>query len=109
MALFVVLSVFSGLREFSLSFSNSFDPDLKISSTIGKSFFISEEQEHKIHHINGVMASTKVIEERVLFMFDGKEQVTYLKGVDSLFPKVNNVKKILFNGEWLEPNTSQVV
>jgi len=109
MALFVVLSVFSGLRDFSLSFSNSFDPDLKISSTLGKSFYISEQQQNQISSINGISAQSKVIEERVLFMFDGKEEVTFLKGVDSLFPKVNDVKKILFQGEWLEPNTSQVV
>jgi lipoprotein-releasing system permease protein len=37
MALFVVLSVFSGLKVFSLSFTNEIDPDLKISSTLGKS------------------------------------------------------------------------
>jgi lipoprotein-releasing system permease protein len=109
MALFVVLSVFSGLRDFSLSFSNDFDPDLKISATLGKSFFVTPANENEIRKINGIAASSKIIEERVLFLFDGKEEVTYLKGVDSLFPKVNDVKKILFNGEWLEANTSQVV
>ncbi|MBC7606007.1 MAG: ABC transporter permease [Burkholderiales bacterium] len=109
MALFVVLSVFSGLRDFSLSFSNNFDPDLKISSTLGKSFFVSPEQDNKIQNIKGILSSSKVIEERVLFLFDGKEEVTFLKGVDSVFPKVNDVKKILFNGNWLEPNTSEVV
>lgn len=109
MALFVVLSVFSGLRDFSLSFSNNFDPDLKISSTLGKSFFVSPEQDNKIQNIKGILSSSKVIEERVLFLFDGKEEVTFLKGVDSVFPKVNDVKKILFNGDWLEPNTSEVV
>ena len=109
MALFVVLSVFSGLRDFSLSFSNNFDPDLKISSTLGKSFFVSPEQDNKIQNIKGILSSSKVIEERVLFLFDGKEEVTFLLGVDSVFPKVNDVKKILFNGDWLEPNTSEVV
>lgn len=109
MALFVVLSVFSGLRVFSLSFSNDFDPDLKITALHGKSFFITLEQENEIHKINGIFASSKIIEERVLFLFDSKEEVTYLKGVDSLFSKVNDTKKMLFNGEWLEPNTSQVV
>ena len=109
MALFVVLSVFSGLKDFSLSFSNDFDPDLKITSTYGKSFFVSSEQEDKIHHINGVSATSKSIEERVLFLFDGKEQVTYIKGVDSLFSKVNPVKKNIYQGEWLQNNTNQVV
>ena len=109
MALFVVLSVFSGLRDFSLSFSNDFDPDLKITSTLGKSFYVSPQQENELSKTEGIIASSKVIEERVLFLFDRKEQVTYLKGVDSLFPKVNDVNKILFNGNWLEPKTSQVV
>jgi len=39
-ALFVVLSVFSGLKDFSLSFIRTSDPDLKITSARGKSFFL---------------------------------------------------------------------
>jgi len=108
-ALFVVLSVFSGLKDFSLSFSNDFDPDLKITSTLGKSFFISPEQEKKIEKINGIATKSRIIEERVLFLYEGKEVVTYLKGVDSIYSKVNNVEKSLNIGEWLEPKTPQVV
>jgi len=109
MALFVVLSVFSGLVDFSLSFSNSIDPDLKISTTVGKSFTYSEAQQQRVRKIEGIANSSQIIEERVLFVFDGKEQVTYLKGVDSLFDKVSTIKKSLFNGQWLKPNTRQVV
>jgi lipoprotein-releasing system permease protein len=108
MALFVVLSVFSGLREFSLSFSNNFDPDLKITATLGKSFSSRQSRMHK-SKIDGIAASSKIIEERVLFLFNGKEEVTYLKGVDSLFGRVNDVNKIIFNGQWLEPHTQVVV
>jgi lipoprotein-releasing system permease protein len=109
MALFVVLSVFSGLREFSVSFSNDFDPDLKMGATLGKSFFVSAAQDKALHQIDGIDTQSKIIEERVLFVFDGKEQVAYLKGVDSVFPKVNDITKIIYQGDWLEPNTSQVV
>jgi lipoprotein-releasing system permease protein len=109
MALFVVLSVFSGLRDFSLSFSNDFDPDLKMAPALGKSFFVSNDQQKQLAAIEGIAASTNIIEERVLFVFDGKEQVTYLKGVDSLFTKVNDISKIIYQGQWLEANTSQVV
>ena len=109
MALFVVLSVFSGLKVFSLSFTNDIDPDLKISSTLGKSFFISPEQEAEIKKIDGLASYSKIIEERVLFVFNDKQEVTYLKGVDSDFNKVNDIKKTLYNGQWLEPNTYQVV
>lgn len=109
MALFVVLSVFSGLRDFSLSFSNDFDADLKATPAKGKSFYITREQQDQLAKTDGVAAYTKIIEERVLFRFSGKEKVAWLKGVDSLFPKVNDVRQILYNGNWLKPNTSQVV
>lgn len=109
MALFVVLSVFSGLKIFSLSFSNDIDPDLKISSTIGKSFLISPSQENQIDQIDGIVSYSKIIEERVLFTFDGKQEVTYLKGVDTNFIKVNAIKKTIYNGDWLKKDTYQVV
>lgn len=109
MALFVVLSVFSGLKVFSLSFTNEIDPDLKITSTYGKSFLVTPEQEKQIKNIEGVVSYTKIIEERVLFLFKDKQQVTYLKGVDRNYPVVNNIRKKLFNGDWLKPDTYQVV
>ncbi|MBP6425576.1 MAG: ABC transporter permease [Flavobacterium sp.] len=109
LALFVVLSVFSGLKEFSLSFTNAMDPDLKLNSTLGKSILITPEQERQIKQIDGLVSYSKIIEERVLFTFDGKQEVTYLKGVDSLFTKVNPIEKTLFNGQWLAQNTNQVV
>jgi len=109
MALFVVLSVFTGLKDFSLSFTNDIDPDLKVSSTLGKSFFITPEQEKEVKKIVGVAFFSKVIEERVLFTFNGKQEVTYLKGVDSTFNTVSKFDKKVYSGEWLKPNTYQVV
>lgn len=109
MALFVVLSVFSGLKVFSLSFTNDIDPDLKISSTLGKSFLVSPSQENAIMKIEGVVSYSKILEERVLFTFDGKQEVTWLKGVDEHFNKVNAVKKSIYKGDWFKKNTDQVV
>ena len=109
MALFIVLSVFSGLRVFSLSFSNDFDPDFKANPKSGKSFEISANQEKQLKNIDGIASFSKVIEERVLFSFSGKQQVTYLKGADSNFVHVNKASQKLFNGKWFQPKTIQVV
>ena len=63
-ALFVVLSAFAGLKTFSLSFSNSFDPDLKASPTVGKHFTLSPEQEEALQKIPGLAQYAKELEER---------------------------------------------
>ncbi|GEC78473.1 ABC transporter permease [Flavobacterium aquatile] len=109
MALFIVLSVFSGLRVFSLSFSNDFDPDFKANPKTGKSFEISASQEKELKNIDGIVSFSKIIEERVLFSFNEKQQVTYIKGVDSNFIHVNKASEKLFNGTWFKPKTVQVV
>ncbi len=109
LALFVVLSVFSGLKEFSLSFSSAFDPDLKVESVQGKSMVISPTQENKLRAIRGITAYSKVIEERVLYRFDGKEMVTNIKGTDTHFGRVIPLKKIIYQGNWIQPQTNEVV
>ena len=108
-ALFVVLSGFSGLVDFSLSFSNQTDSDLNLSAVMGKTFVVSDIDLKKINAIEGVEMTSKTVEERVLFVFNGKDQVAFLKGVDSLFLKVNSFENSVFEGNWLEFNTRQVV
>lgn len=109
MSLFVVLSVFSGLRDFSMQFTNSLDPDLKLNAVRGKSFTISAEQAIQLKSVPELADFSKIIEERVLFNFVDKQMVTYLKGVDSNFVNVNGSSKKLFTGFWLKPDTYQVV
>ena len=109
MALFVVLSVFSGLRDFSLSFANDFDPDLKAVAKIGKTILITPQQAQEISQLEGVAHFTKIIEERALFTFNGKDQLANIKGVDTNYTHVNQVEKTIFQGQWLENDTQQVV
>lgn len=109
LALFVVLSVFSGLREYSVQFTNNFDPDLKVITVKGKSFLITADDEKKINSISGIATISKTVEERVLFSFNGKQQVTYIKGVDREFQNSNDISKNLFNGQWLKSDTPQAV
>lgn len=110
-ALFVILSVFSGLRDFSLSFANATDPDLKIEAVQGKSFVLSSQQKKQLAGVEGIAAYSGVAEERVLFYFDGKEQVTYMKGVDGAYTDVTAIsdKKTLLAGQWIKPESGQSV
>lgn len=110
-ALFVIMSVFSGLRDFSLSFANDTDPDLKLEAATGKSFMVDAAQQKELKALKSVAAYTFVAEERVLFFYNGKEQVAYLKGVDSTYTKVAamNDPKRLLGGQWLMPHSGQVV
>ncbi len=109
MALFVVLSVFSGLRDFSLSFTNATDPDLRVQPLQGKTLIISSEIEKELQQSSLFSSYSKTIEERVLFYYKEKEQVAYIKGVDQNFEKVTDIKQHLYAGNWLENQSNEVV
>lgn len=109
MALLIVLSVFSGLRDFSLSFTNTSDPDIKMFPKSGKTIFITPDQEETLKKSSYIANYSKTVEERVLFYYNEKEHVAYLKGVDSLFTKSNLFSSQLYTGDWFENESPQVV
>ncbi|WP_314808804.1 FtsX-like permease family protein [Capnocytophaga granulosa] len=102
-SLMIVLAGFSGLRTFSMSFSNFFDPDLKIFPKTGKIFSLSPMQEAALKESGVVASYTKALEERVFLNSRGKNYIAYIKGVDENYPKVNAVDSILVISpkEWL--------
>ena len=109
LALFIVLSGFSGLRDFSLQFTNIFDSDLKIYPSNGKTFTFSETSENDLKNLEGVEAFSKVIEERVFLQYRGKNHIALIKGVDEGFKNVIPIDSILFLNKWLVPDKNEVV
>ncbi len=109
MALFIFLSVFSGLKEFTLNFANATDPDLRIETSAGKFFTISSKQEQQLKANKNIVTFSKIAEERVYFLFKEKEIVAHIKGVDNDYIKVNDFKNHMYAGEWIESNSEDVV
>ena len=107
-ALFIVLSVFSGLKEFSLDFIRVSDPDIKISFEKGKTFLYTDSissilQDEKIAHYS------KVVEEKAFFNYRDKSHIASIKGVDANYLLVNNIDTAIFIGEWLDKDAIQTV
>ncbi len=99
-ALFIVLSGFAGLKTFSLSFSNTFDPDLKAVPITGKFFSLSPEQEQKLQQIDGVVSYAKELEERMYVKHKEKGFIASVRGVDSSYINVTGVDSTIQYGTW---------
>ncbi len=108
-SLFIVLSGFAGLKDFSLQFSNDFDPDLKVLPESGKTFHFDEAQAESLSEIEGIANFTKVIEERVFLDYREKNDWAFIKGVDKNYRLVNQIDSAIVNGSWLTDSEAQVV
>ena len=99
-ALFIVLSVFSGLKDFSLSFIRTADPDLKITSRQGKSFQFGDSLQRALLN-DRIAFYSQVIEERVFLSYGDKSHVASIKGVDSNYLLVNRLDTAVYFGDWV--------
>ncbi|MFT5079224.1 MAG: lipoprotein-releasing system permease protein [Planctomycetota bacterium] len=109
LALFIVLSGFGGLKEFSLQFASFFDSDLKVFPAEGKTITFDDTLSSEILKIEDIAAISEVIEERVYLQYKGKNHLASIKGVDANYGNVNPIDSILYFGEWFEPNREEVV
>ena len=108
-ALFIVLAGFAGLKHFTLSFSSTFDPDLKILPAKGKYLSLTSQDTLKLQQISQVAHFTKVLEEQVFLTHNQKNHIAYIKGVDEQYPKVNEIDSIIVLGNWEVTPPSVVV
>lgn len=107
-SLVVVLSAFAGLKEFSLAFTNDYDPDLKLFPKQGKIISIDDEKRNQLGKLEGLSFFSEIVEERVLLRFKDKNFPALIKGVDQVFTSVNAIESSIFVGSWFE-NPYQVV
>ncbi len=108
-SLFIVLSGFAGLKDFTLQFSTIVDPDLKAEPVAGKSFNLTEEELTQLNQLEDVAEFSKIIEERVFITSDNKNTLAVLKGVDEHYQNVVQIDSVIDYGNWLEQKTNQLV
>jgi lipoprotein-releasing system permease protein len=106
LALFIILSGFSGLRTFSYNLLDVSDPDIKITTSIGKSFLVTEDLQQTLNVNTSINVISKVIEERVFLEYNEKTEIAFVKGVEENYTKISNIESSLNIGTWLQKDYS---
>jgi lipoprotein-releasing system permease protein len=102
LALFIILSGFSGLRTFSYTLLDVSDPDIKITSVKGKSFLVTDNIQQTLNNNKLIAASSKVIEERVFLEYNDKSEIAFIKGVEDNYTNITQIDGTLSQGNWLD-------
>lgn len=84
-AIIIVLSIFNGLGDLIQSLNNSFDPEIKIVATKGKSFEVDDGFLKKIASVPGVGVVTEVIQDFAYARYNNANQLVTVKGVSDNF------------------------
>jgi len=100
MAMFIVISIFSGLEELNKELINNIHADLTIKSKEGKLLKNPEEIISVLEKEPEIKAFSKVIEEKVYLNYNENGEIAYLKGVDSVYIQINPIQKSIIYGEY---------
>ena len=101
MVLVCVLSVFNGFEVLISDMFSSFDPDLKITLTQGKTFDVNSPEFNALRKDKSVAYFTEVVEENALLRFKDKQMPAIIKGVSNDFEKMTDIDSIMYDGHFI--------
>lgn len=99
-AMFIIISVFSGLEDLNKEFISNLHADLTLSSVKGKSIPNLNKVIRILKNEKEISHFSKIIEEKVYIDYKNVGEIAYLRGVDSAYTKVNPINKNVFYGSY---------
>ncbi|HMQ46639.1 MAG TPA: FtsX-like permease family protein [Saprospiraceae bacterium] len=99
-ALILVLSVFNGFDDLIAEMYSSFNPDIKVTPTKGKTFELDSTIITQLAAIDEVEAVAQTLEEVAFFEYKNNQDFGILKGVDENFRQVVNIDSTVLEGQY---------
>ncbi len=100
LSLVIVLSVFNGLEEIIVNRFSSFDSELKIYTTNGKTFKADTAFYNILNSCKHIEYISETIEENALVEYEGVSNPYLIKGVSDNFKNVTGIDTMMFDGEF---------
>lgn len=98
MALVVTLSVFNGFHDLVATFFTSFDPQIEIVPSQGKTVPADDPMLAKVKSLPQVDVATECLKDQALAIYNGKQTMVTLMGVDDSFEQMSRIDEILYGG-----------
>lgn len=99
-AMFIILSVFSGLEELNNDIIKDVHADITIKSKSGKVLKEINKIEKILQKEEKIAAYSKLIEEKVYIEYQGTGDIAYLRGVDEKYLAVNPIHHNVIIGNY---------
>jgi lipoprotein-releasing system permease protein len=100
-ALVLVLSVFNGFEKLITGMMSNFNPDVKIIPAKGKTFTSDTLIMNQLRQIGSIEQLSETLEETAFFEYEKSQAFGTLKGVDTVFSKVNHIDSTIKEGRYL--------
>ena len=108
MALVVVMSVFNGFQDLVANLFTNFDPQLKVMPVMGKTAASDDPVLTKIRRLPQVDVATESLQDMALAVYQGKQAMVTVKGVDDNFANLTHITEILYGDGQFQLHTANL-
>ncbi len=99
-ALIIILSVFNGFDDLLKKLYNSFDPDIKIVATKGKTFNPTDSIINQLDSANFIDLYSFCLEENAMLEYGQKQIIATIKGVDKNYKTITGLDSMIVKGKY---------
>lgn len=99
-ALIIILSVFNGFDDLLKKRFSSFDPEIKIVASTGKTFVPDDKFYKIINESEFIDIYSQSLEENAMLKYRDKQIIATIKGVDDNFRKVTGIDSMMIAGDY---------
>lgn len=99
LALVIVLSAFNGINNLVETLYSSFDQEIRIEATEGKTITDSDSLRNYLVKLPEVKTMNRSLEETVFLRYKDSQTFATIKGVDSVFLGMSGLDSVLWAGE----------
>jgi ABC-type Zn uptake system ZnuABC Zn-binding protein ZnuA/ABC-type lipoprotein release transport system permease subunit len=97
-AMICTLSVYNGFKDLTTTLFSVFDPELKITSVEGKVFDPETQAFNLVRALPEVELCSGTLQENALVRYGERQEISVLKGVDSLYRKLAMIDTAIIDG-----------
>lgn len=108
MALVVTLSVFNGFSDLVATLFTAFDPQIEITPTQGKTAPADDPVLTEIRQLPQIEVATECMEDQALAIYNGRQAMVQIKGVDDNFDKLTHIREILLGDGTFELHAADI-
>lgn len=96
MAMVVVMSVFNGFSDLVATFFTTFDPQLEIRPTSGKTVAADSPALMEIKRMDEVEVATECVQDQALAIYGDRQAMVIIKGVEDNFTQLTHINDICY-------------
>ena len=102
LAMVCTLSVINGFQDMVATFFTVFDPEIKVTAAMGKTFDVNDDRIKQLRSLREIAVFTETLEDNAMVQYKDRQMMATIKGVQDNFEQLTSIDSVLYGkGEFV--------